>query len=89
MSDESPPQNPPQPPLPKRWFHYKILSPTLRTGLVDMGEIGLVEGTQPTRTGAMTYRLYLRCFPNKQVELDEANFLAFDKAWKAYHEGEL
>lgn len=89
MSDESTLQNPPQPDPPKRWFFYKTLIPTLKVGLVDMGDIGLVEGTQEKRGTPMVYRLYLRCFPTKQVELDEANFLEFDKAWKAYNVGNL
>jgi hypothetical protein len=71
-------------PTASRWFFYKLTAPTLRVGLVDMGDIYWIEGTQPARGAAMTYRLYLRCGP-KQTELDEANFLAFDKAWKAYN----
>jgi hypothetical protein len=77
---------------PSRWFFYKITQiaqPTARKGLLDMLDIGWVEGIQTTRGGPMVYRLYLRCFPNHPVELDEANFVAFDKVWKAFNAGEL
>jgi hypothetical protein len=67
------------------WFFYRIASsinPIERKGAFDMRTMYRWEGVKPLKNEPMVYRIYLLYAPDEPIFLDQANWQAFELAWK-------